>query len=250
MHQERLTRLARSLRPIRSVASKGAWFFIVVSLLRLLGAIVVKWTEPSGTFKLYHTVVDGVSYDAPWLTYQGPVGLVFAMLQFIVVAAAATATALPWQRSVGLRRAGHTVLVGWAGLWTADLLSLWSIDGRWDSRPLGFRGAGEPDVRAHGVHAHPRCNRLAPRQPSAAGAAGRHGQGVRAQAAGPLAREGARARAGGGALGTDAPGKRPQPRGTAPEAAGDERCLKTGGAGPCRWSPRGSLRWAPWRRSR
>lgn len=125
-----LALLARPLRPLRSFAVGGAWFFIVVSLIHLVAAIAVKWQEPSGVFKLYHTVVDGRSYDAPWLCYDGTVGLVIALLQATVVAAAAVATRLPWRRTLALRRAGHVALLGWSALWAADLLWLASIDGQ------------------------------------------------------------------------------------------------------------------------
>ncbi len=127
-----LALLTRPLRPLRSIALGGAWFFIVVSLVHLVGAIAVKWQEPAGVFKLYHTVVGGRSYDAPWLTYDGTVGLVIALFQATVVAAAAavTATRMPGSRMLTWRRAGHVALLGWSALWATDLVWLASIDGQ------------------------------------------------------------------------------------------------------------------------
>ncbi len=120
-------------RTVGKLAVGGAWFFIVVSLLHLLWAIGVKWQEPAGTFKLYHTVIGDVSYDAWGLTYTGVLGLLTAMAQMVVVSAAAFATMLPFDKTLKARRAGHLVLVGWSALWTLNLLWLAGIDHQLDS---------------------------------------------------------------------------------------------------------------------
>ncbi len=120
-------------RTVGKLAVGGAWFFIVISLLHLLWAIGVKWQEPAGTYKLYHTVVGGVSYDAWGMTYTGVLGLLTAMAQALVVAAAAVASLLPFEKTLRARRAGHLVLVGWSALWTLNLLWLAGIDHQLDS---------------------------------------------------------------------------------------------------------------------
>lgn len=128
-----LTRLKPGRRSLQLFAVGGAWFFVVVSLLFLLGAIGAKWAEPHGTFKLYHTIVDDVSYDAWALSYTGVVGLVFAMAQMLVVGGAVVASTLPFDRTLKARRAGHVVLCGWSALWAINLMWLAGIDGQLDS---------------------------------------------------------------------------------------------------------------------
>ncbi len=111
----------------------GAWFFIVVSLLHVLWAITVMSGGDLGTYKSYHTVVDGVSYDAWGLTYTGVVGLVFAISQLLLVSSAAVTSTLPFDRTVKARHAGHLVLCGWSALWAVNLTRLAFIDGELDS---------------------------------------------------------------------------------------------------------------------
>ena len=120
-------------RTVGKLAASGAWFFIVVSLLHLLWAIGVKWAEPAGTYKLYHTVVGDVSYDAWGLTYTGVLGLLTAMAQALVVTAAAVASSLPFEKTLKARKAGHLVLVGWSAMWTLNLIWLAGIDHQLDS---------------------------------------------------------------------------------------------------------------------
>ncbi len=120
-------------RTVGKLAVGGAWFFIVISLLHLLWAIGVKWQEPAGTYKLYHTVVGNVSYDAWGLTYTGVLGLLTAMAQALVVTAAAVASSLPFEKTLKARRAGHLVLLGWSAMWTLNLLWLAGIDHQLDS---------------------------------------------------------------------------------------------------------------------
>jgi len=127
-----LTRFNLTLgrRSLERFAVVGAWFFIVVSVLHLLWAIGVKWSEPSGTFMLYHTVVDDVSYDAWALSYTGVVGLVLAVAQLLVVGGAVVTSTLPFGRTLRARRAGHLLLCGWSALWAINLLRLADIDGQ------------------------------------------------------------------------------------------------------------------------
>ncbi len=110
-----------------SLASAGAWFFIVVSLVHLVGAVAYKMVEPAGSFKMYHTVVGGVSYDAWAMTYTGTIGLLLAMGETLLVAAAVATSILP-ASMLRWRRIGHGVLVGWAGLWMANFFWLFSVD--------------------------------------------------------------------------------------------------------------------------
>lgn len=128
----RLASLTRPLRPLRRFAAGGAWFFIVVSLIQVIAAAAIMWQDSRG-FKLVHSIVGDRSYDAPFLTYHGTTGLLLALFQAAAVALAAAFSVLPWPRTLALRRAGHVALVGWSGLWAADLIWLASIDGRWDS---------------------------------------------------------------------------------------------------------------------
>jgi len=128
-----LRRIVPSPKSLRTFAVAGAWFFIAVSLAHVLWAFGQKWSDPAGTFKLYHAVVDDRSYDAWGLTYRGTLGLITVMGQGLLVAAAAAASALPWRRSLKLRRTGHGVLCAWAALWALDLVWLASIDHQLDS---------------------------------------------------------------------------------------------------------------------
>jgi hypothetical protein len=121
-------RFVPSRKSLRAFAISGAWFFIVVSLAHLLWAIGQKWSDPAGTFKLYHAIVDGRSYDAWGLTYTGTLGLLTVLGQTLVVAAALAASVLPWQRSLRYRRIGHGVLCGWAALWALNLIWLATVD--------------------------------------------------------------------------------------------------------------------------
>lgn len=122
-------RLLPGRRSLRGFALGSAWFFIVVSLLHLVWAVLIKLGSPGGTFKLYHTVVDGVSYDAWALVYTGWLGLLLAIAQLLAVSGAVTATLLRGPRALRWRRAGHLVLVGWSALWMLDLMRLAAIDG-------------------------------------------------------------------------------------------------------------------------
>lgn len=128
-----LDRFKPSRHSLGVFAAVGAWFFIVVSLLHVSWAIAVMWGDPSGPTKLYHTVVGGVSYDAWGLTYTGVIGLVFAIVQLLVVSSAAVTSTLPFDRTVKARRAGHLVLCGWSALWALNLARLAFIDGALDS---------------------------------------------------------------------------------------------------------------------
>ncbi len=128
-----LDRLKPNGRSLGILAVGGAWFFIVVSLLHVSWAIAVMWVDPSGPIKLYHTVVGDVSYDAWALTYAGVVGLVFAILQLLVVSGAAVTSTLPFDRTLSARRAGHLVLCGWSALWVLNLVRLAAIDSQLDS---------------------------------------------------------------------------------------------------------------------
>lgn len=118
---------------LRAFAVAGAWFFIIVSLGHVLWATGHKWSDPSGTYKLYHTVVGDHSYDAFGLTYTGIPGLVTATVQLLVISAAVAATVLPWPRRPRWRRIGHGILVGWAALWALNLIWLASVDHQLDS---------------------------------------------------------------------------------------------------------------------
>ena len=113
---------------LRQFAIGAAWFFIVISLAHLVFAVGVKFSEPSGTFKMYHAVVGDHSYDALGLTYTGVLGLLLAMLQTLVVATAAVASILPWPRTLRWRRIGHVVLTSWVGLWALNFIWLAGVD--------------------------------------------------------------------------------------------------------------------------
>lgn len=123
-----LDNVMQRIKPIHNYVIGAAWFFIVASVLHLTWVVASKWGDPGGAYKLYHTVVDGVSYDAFALTYTGWLGLVWAMLQGAVVIAATLATVAPWQWAVKHRRIGHLVLCSWAALWMLNLMRLAGID--------------------------------------------------------------------------------------------------------------------------
>jgi hypothetical protein len=123
-----LRRVVPSRRSLKAFAVAGAWFFIVVSLGHLVWAVGHKWSDPAGTFKLYHTIVDGHSYDAWGLTYGGTLGLLTVVGQALLVSAAAVASVLPWPRTMKLRRMGHGVLCAWAALWALNFIWLASVD--------------------------------------------------------------------------------------------------------------------------
>ncbi len=128
-----LDRFKPSRHSLGVFAAVGAWFFIVVSLLHVSWAIAVMWGDPSGPTKLYHTVVGGVSYDAWGLTYTGILGLLFAIVQLLVVSSAAVTSLLPFDRTLKARRAAHLVLCGWSALWVLNLVRLAAIDSQIDS---------------------------------------------------------------------------------------------------------------------
>ncbi len=117
-----LRRFKPGRRSLGAFAVGGAWFFIVVSLLRVSWAIAVMWGDPASTTKLYYTVVGDVSYDAWGLTYTGIVGLLLAIVQLLVVTSAAVASTLRSDRALKARRAGHLVLCGWSALWALNLI--------------------------------------------------------------------------------------------------------------------------------
>ena len=120
-------------RVLGSFAIAGAWFFVAVSLLHLLGAVAVKVGDPGTTFKLYHAVVGDVSYDAVGLTYAGVFGLLLLLAQTFTVSGAAVASVLPQPRLRRWRRIGHGVLCGWAALWALNLSWLFTVDSGIDS---------------------------------------------------------------------------------------------------------------------
>ncbi|MHC5005802.1 MAG: hypothetical protein ACYTGF_00405 [Planctomycetota bacterium] len=123
-----LRRIVPSRNSLKAFAVAGAWFFIVVSLGHLVWAAGHKWSDPAGTYKLYHTILDGHSYDAWGLTYSGTLGLLTVIGQALLVSAAAVASVLPWPRTMKLRRIGHGVLCGWAALWALNFMWLASVD--------------------------------------------------------------------------------------------------------------------------
>ena len=126
-------RIGSRLSSLRPFVLGGAWLFIVVSLVHLLWVVGNKWGDAGGTYKLYHTVVGGLSYDAWGLTYTGTAGLVQALAQLALVTAAAVVTVAPLNRRTKWRRLGHGVLTGWSALWAVNLIWLASVDGRLDS---------------------------------------------------------------------------------------------------------------------
>ncbi len=128
-----LSRFQPSPRSLGAFAIGGAWFFIVVSLVHVMWAIWVMRGDPAGATRLYHTVVGDVSYDAWGLTYTGVIGLVFAIMQLLVVSSAAVTSTLPFDRTLKARHAGHLVLCGWSALWALNLTRLAIIDGALDS---------------------------------------------------------------------------------------------------------------------
>ena len=128
-----LSRFQPNPRSLGAFAIGGAWFFIVVSLLHVVWAITVMSGGDLGTYKLYHTVVGDVSYDAWGLTYTGVLGLVFAIAQLLTVSSAAVTSILPFERTVKARHAGHLILCGWSALWAFNLVRLALIDGELDS---------------------------------------------------------------------------------------------------------------------
>jgi hypothetical protein len=103
--------------------------FIVVSLGHLLWATAVMLPD-LGLTTLYQTTVGDEIHRAVGLSYEGASGLIRAVLQAAVVATAALVTLLPWTR---WRRAGHVVLVVWAGWWAANLAWLAGLDHQADS---------------------------------------------------------------------------------------------------------------------
>jgi hypothetical protein len=129
----RFLRFVPSRTSLRKFAVAGAWLFIVVSLGHVLWATGYKWSDPSGTYKLYHAVVGDRSYDAVGLTYSGIGGLTTATVQLLVISAAVAATVLPWPRRPRYRRIGHAVLVGWAVLWALNFIWLASVDHQIDT---------------------------------------------------------------------------------------------------------------------
>jgi len=124
-----LNRFARSLAPLRTFVLAGAWFFIAFSVARLLWVVGAEWVDPSGTYKLLYTVVGDRSYDAVGLTYTGLGGLLSAMAQTALVAAAVLVTVPPLRRNARWRRIGHGVLCGWSALWALNLVWLTGLDG-------------------------------------------------------------------------------------------------------------------------
>jgi hypothetical protein len=108
----------------------AAWFFIVFSLAHLAWVISVKWADPSGLTTLYQATVDGETVRAWGLAYSGVFGLLLAMAQFLLIAAA---TVMSLRRRARTRRIGHGILIGWAALWAINLLWLAGFDMRIDS---------------------------------------------------------------------------------------------------------------------
>ncbi len=126
-------RIGSRLSSLRPFVIGGAWLFVVVSLVHLLWVVGNKWGDAGGTYKLYHTVVGGVSYDAWGLTYTGTAGLIQVLAQLALVGAAVVATVAPLNRRTKRRRLGHGVLTGWSALWAVNLIWLASVDGQLDS---------------------------------------------------------------------------------------------------------------------
>jgi hypothetical protein len=149
-----LRRVVPSRRSLKAFAVAGAWFFIVVSLGHLVWAVGHKWSDPAGTFKLYHTIVDCQSYDAWGLTYGGTLGLLTVVGQALLVSAAAVASVLPWPRTMKLRRMGHGVLCAWAALWALNFIWLASVDhlARVGRSSACFNRPGDPSVLAPWLH--------------------------------------------------------------------------------------------------
>lgn len=123
-----LNRFAQRLAPLRTFALAGAWFFIAFSFARLLWVVGAKWVDPSGTYKLLYTVIGDRSYDALGLTYTGLGGLLSAMAQAALVAAAVLVTVPPLRRNARWRHIGHGVLCGWSALWALNLVWLAGVD--------------------------------------------------------------------------------------------------------------------------
>ena len=97
------------------------------------GASHVACEHPCDPPKLYRACVGGVADDAWWLTYPGLLGLLFAVVQLLVVSRAAVTSLLPFDRTLKARRAAHLVLCGWSALWVLNLVRLAAIDSQIDS---------------------------------------------------------------------------------------------------------------------
>jgi len=117
---------------IKAVARTGtrfshgaAWFFIATSIASLLWVLGSQIADPAGTTALYSTTFGDETWNALGLTYPGPVGLLWALAQLIVVGWAT------WQSVRGgifKKTLGHGVLIGWAAFWAVNLLWLASMN--------------------------------------------------------------------------------------------------------------------------
>ncbi len=121
----------RSLRTawksIGTLASGAAWVFVLGTLFGLSWVIASLLNNPSHPAVMIGTDVDGKPYSGWGLTYRGTMGLVLAVVQGLVVAAAAVASALPAARATRARRIGHVVLCVWAALWTFNAFRVASL---------------------------------------------------------------------------------------------------------------------------
>jgi len=123
--RENISTIARAANPGwsgRQWLLGAAWFFILFSLVRLIGVIGAAAADPSQSV----AIVGGDEFSAPLLTYAGGLGAVWAWLQTMVVAAAAVFTLTPVTR---FRRIGHAALIAWAGFWTLSFFALTAIEG-------------------------------------------------------------------------------------------------------------------------
>ncbi len=118
-------RITKTWTATMRVATATAWLFALGTLGSLVTFIALGWAGEGGT-TFASTTVDDTKYNAFGLSYQGLAGTIWLWFQAVVVMGAIVLSTLPANR---LRRLGHLVLIGWAGLWLANAIWLSMLDG-------------------------------------------------------------------------------------------------------------------------
>lgn len=122
-----VARPAGSASGIKRFAIGGAWFFAIVSLIQLGSVIVTLGASPGEAVHLYDYGGDG---PLGWgLSYTGVTGLIIAIIQTVVIAAALIVSSLPATSMEGYRRLGHALLIGWAAWWTGSVIDIAAVTG-------------------------------------------------------------------------------------------------------------------------
>jgi hypothetical protein len=108
------------------VGLAGAWIFALGTLATLVFIAAVRWPGTDNISHIMGVSVNGETYAGLGFRYDGIPGTVLVLVEALYVASAIVLSIMPRNR---LRRIGHVMLVGWAGLWLGNAVNIARLGG-------------------------------------------------------------------------------------------------------------------------